>query len=340
MTVQSASLSISVDSSSPASTTVSGGSTGQTVGVFKVRGSNDNVTLTKVGMTLTSGAATNLITVHLFNGATEIGTATFGSGQTVATSTLNGAGLALVQDVDTKITVKADFADVGTGKAGVEGAVVAIDPNSAEGIGTSGTVQATGSGSTSGVRLYNSFPTFSYDTTGGNGTLNNGTQQLLALTVAADAAGDVGLYKLSFTIATTTVTLASPTFQGPNGAVASTTLVFNPAGTLLTVYFDSTTNTNDATVGAGTSKTYFLGGTVSGLTTTGGVVSVALKTDTAASAIAKATTVSPSTLVWSPLATTSLDTSNNDWTNGYALTKGCFALVGLANDCTARTISK
>lgn len=345
MTVQTASLTLSVDSSSPASTTVAGGSTGQTIGVFKVKGSNDNITLTKIGMVLTSGAATNVTLVHLFNGATEIGTATFGSGQTIATSTLNGAGLALAQDVDTKITIKADVADVGTGKAGTEGAVIQINPSSAEGIGTSGTVQAAGSGSTAGVRLYNSYPTFAYDTTGGNGTLNNGTQQLLALNVTADAAGDVGLYKLTFSISTTTVSVTSPTFQGPNGNVASSTLAFGTNATLLTVYFDSTSNTSDAVVGAGTTKTYYFGGTVAGLTTTGGVVSVALKADTTAngSMAIPTSTTGTTNIIWSPLATTSMTTGGvnlQDFTNGYALTKGCFASVGLANDCNARSISK
>jgi hypothetical protein len=346
MTVQTASIALTVHNSSPASTTVSGGSTGQTVAVYNLRASNDTATLNKLGMTLTSGTAASVVGVSLYNEAGAlIGTAAFGSGQTLATSTLS-TPLTLSADVDTKVTVKADFADVGVGKSGVEGAIIAINPNSSEANSTSGLISSAGSGSTSGVRLYNSYPVFTYDTTGGNGTLNNGAQQLLALTVTADSKGDIGLYKLTFTISTTTVSVTSPTFQGPNGNVASTTLTFGTNSTLLTVYFDSTTNTNDATVSAGASKTYFLGGTVSGLTTTGGVVSVALKGDTVAAtstktaALAATSPAATAQIIWSPLATTSLDVSTTDWTNGYALTKGCYANVGLANDCNARTISK
>ncbi|MES2203196.1 MAG: peptidoglycan-binding domain-containing protein [Patescibacteria group bacterium] len=336
MTVNSASLALTVDSSSPASTTVSGGSTGQTVGVYNVRASNDTVTLTKIGLVLTSGTATNVTNVSLYNGSTLLGTATFGSGQSVATSTLSTT-LTLNADTDYKITVKADMADVGVNKPGVEGAVVAIDPSSSEGNGTSGLVSSAGSGSTNGVRLYNSFPTFT--TTGTGAVLNNGTQTLAQVTVAADSMGDIGLNKLTFSISTTTVSVTTPTFQGPNGNVASTTLSFNAAGTLLTVYFDSTSNTADATVGAGTSKTYNLGGTVSGLTTNGGVVSIALKADTAAVAVAATSTMSSSKIIWSPLSTTTIN-NGNDWTNGYALTKGCFAAVGLANDCNAVSVAK
>lgn len=337
MTVNSASLALTVDSSSPASTTVSGGSTGQTVAVYNVRGSNDSVTLNKIGLTLTSGTAASVANVSVYNGATLLGTATFGSGQTTATSTFT-TPLVMNADTDYKLTVKADFADVGVGKAGVEGAIIQINPNSAEGNGSTGLVTSGASGSTKGVRLYNSYPTI---TTAGTGAiLNNGTQTLAQVTISADSAGDVGLNKLTFSLATTTVSVGSVTFQGPNGNVSSTTPIVNAAGTLVTVYFDSTSNTADATVGAGTSKTYNLGGTVTGLTTNGGVVSIALKADTSANnTMTQAGSVSGN-IVWSPLATTTLNVTNQDWTNGYALSKGCFASVGIGNDCTAVSVAK
>jgi hypothetical protein len=103
MTVQSASLAISVDSSSPASTTVAAGSVGQKVAVYKLRATNDTVSLTKVGMTLTSGGATSVTTVWLSKAdGTVIGSATFGAGQTVATSTLTSP-LALSADTDVAV---------------------------------------------------------------------------------------------------------------------------------------------------------------------------------------------------------------------------------------------
>jgi hypothetical protein len=338
MTVGTASLAFTVHNSSPASTTVSGGSTGQTVAVYNLRATNDTITLTKLGVALTSGTSASVVNVSLYNAAgTLIGTAQFGSGQTEATSTLT-TPLNLPADTDVRVTAKADFADVGTGKSGVSGAVVQINPSSAEGNSTTGLAQATGSGSTAGVRLYNSFPTITYSTTGA--TLVNGVNDLVTFTVAADAAGDVGLFKLTFNVSTTTVSLTAPTVSGPNGNVASTTnVVLNTAGTAIIVYFDSTSNTADSVVGGGSSKTYTLRGTVTGLTgSNSGSVSISLDADTGASAIAKAASVSPSSMIWSPLSTTSIERNTNDWTNGYAL-KGCFADAGLGNDCTTRVLS-
>jgi Putative peptidoglycan binding domain len=353
MTVQTATLALTVDSSSPASTTVSGGSTGQTVAVYNLLGSNDTITLNKIGMTLDGSAnPSDVTTVWLYDSSNNLlGSATFGSGQSVATSTLSKP-LTLTPNTNTKITVKADVADVGIGKPGVEGDVIAIDPNSAQGIGSTGTINSGASGTTAGMRLYNSYPTFTYSTSG-NSTLANGVNTLLSLSVSADPAGDVGLYKLTFTIATSGVNVVSPLFTGPNGNVASSSLTFaqsalnNP--TTLTVFFDSTSNTGDATVPAGTTKTYTLQGTVSGITgSTGGTVSTALEADTSANnqitvsgvkVLPQAKNVTGN-LVWSPLATTSLSTSTDDWTNGYALTKGCFASVGLATNCTANVVSK
>ncbi len=339
MTVQAASLTLAVDSSSPASTTVSGGSTGQTVAVYKLRAANDSVTLNKIGMNLTSGSASSVTTVWLYNGSSQIGSATFGAGQTVATSTLTSP-LVLTADTDVKITVKADFADIGTGKAGTEGAVVQINPANAEGTGSTGLVQAVGSGSSAGVRTYNSFPVFTYSNT--SGTLAAGLNDLLTLNVTADAAGDVGLYQLKFQLSTSTITgVTGVTFSGPNGAVGSASSYSPDASGIVTVTFNSTSNTGDATVGAGTTKQYVLRGTVNGLGASGGSVSVALIADTAASSTMKqaATMASGNSIVWSPLATTSLDTGTNDWTNGYAL-PGCFKDVGLGNNCTARVLAK
>jgi hypothetical protein len=339
MTVQSASLAISVDSSSPASTTVAGGNAGQTVAVYKLRATNDTVTLNKIGMTLTAGSASSVTKVWLFNGATQIGWAQFGAGQTVATSTLD-TPLTLPADTDVKVTVKADFADIGTGKPGTEGAVVQINPNSAEGTGSTGLVMAGGSGTTGGVRTYNSVPTFTYSTAGA--TLTAGVTDLLTLNVAADAQGDIGLYQLRFQLATSTISgVTAVTLTGPSGVVHSAASYSPDANGIVTVLFNNTSNTGDATVGSGSSKTYTLRGTVNFGAATSGSVSTSLIGDTAASSsMAQAASVSVNSgVIWSPLATTSRDTSTNDWVNGYAL-PGCFKDVGLGNNCTARVLAK
>ena len=162
--------------------------------------------------------------------------------------------------------------------------------------------------------------------------------------MTADAKGEVQLNKLTFTVATTTATLTTPTFSGPNGNVsasANSTLT----GTTLTVNFDSTSNTQDRTIAANTSKTYTLRGLVAltGNTNTTGSVSVALKADTAFPALAgfmgTATQLASSNIIWSPSSTSTAASTDTDWTNGYGLA-GCFSTSGLGNDCTSRTLSK
>lgn len=348
MTITSGSLAVSLDSSSPSYQVVAAGSTGVTMGAFKFRPTNDGVWLNKIGLTLTntaSSSAADLVTVYLYQGATQIGTATFTGGNTIATSTF-GSPVLLAKDVDTVITVKADLSAQGTSQPGTPGHLIAINYNSADATGqmSGSNIQGSGSTSVAGVRVFKSYPIFTYSSAGG--TANNGVNDLISLTVTAPAAGTVKLNKLSFTIATTTATLTAATFTGPNGNVASSTnVVINPAGTAITVWFDSLTNTSDAEVAAGTSKSYTLRGTVSltGSNTTGSV-SAALKADSAYPSLSgfmgNATSdVAGSNLVWSPESTTSPAAAGNDWTNGYGLA-GCFTTAGIGNDCTARVISK
>jgi hypothetical protein len=150
---------------------------------------------------------------------------------------------------------------------------------------------------------------------------------------------------LTFAIATTTATLTVPTFTGPNGNVsASANSTINAAGTLLTVNFDSTSNTQDAEIAAGTTKTYTLRGNLNltGSNTTGSI-SVALKADTSFPALAgfmgTAAQLASSNIIWSPESTSSSAAVDVDWTNAYGL-GGCYTTAGIGNDCTSRTTAK
>jgi len=351
MTIATGSLVVSTDSSSPSYAVVAAGSTGVTLGAYKFRPTNDAVNLTRVGLKLTntaSSSASDLMTVHLFQGTTEVGMATFVGASTNATSTLT-TPLLLAKDMDTVITVKADLAAQGTSQAGTPGHLVAVDIDTngtntqATGVGSGSTINASGSTAVSGVRIFKSYPVFTYDTTGA--TANTGVNNLLVLTVTAPASGPIKMNKLTFTIATTTATLASPTFAGPSGNVSSSTnATINALGTAVTVWFDSISNTADQEVAANATKTYTLRGTVTltGTNTTG-AVSTALKADTAYPSLSgfmsDAVTLAGSNLVWSPESTTSPAAAGNDWINGYGL-GGCFTTSGLGNDCTARVISK
>ncbi len=361
MTIASGALAVSLHTSSPSYSAVAANSTDVTVAAYKFRPTNEDVTLRRIGLKLTntaSSSSSDLVRVTLWVGATQIGAATFTGASNNATSTnASGTGemsYVLPKDTDTVVTVKADLAAIGTNQPATSGHLIAIDIDTngtntqGAGVGSGATITATGSTAVAGVRMFKSVPTFTYSTAGG--AANNGVNDLLVLNVSSDAKGDTQLHKLAFTIATTTATLSAPTFVGPNGNVSSTTnAVINAAGTAITVFFDSTSNTQDRSISAGTTKTYTLRATLSltGSNTTGSV-STSLKADTSFPSLAASTFMDKTStieaasanLIWSPNSTsTAIATTTNDWTNGYGLA-GCFTNSGLGNDCTARVIAK
>ena len=174
MTIASGSLTVTVDSSSPSYAIAAGGATGVTTSVVKFRAANEAITLTKLGLTLTatSGSgnkSSDLVSVYVYDGSTLVGTATFTGANTSATSTLTTT-VTLPKDTDKTLTIKADFADIGTGQAGTPGDLVKIDPLNAEGTGASSgtTIQ---SSATAGVAdcSFNTFPTLGQDSLSGTG---------------------------------------------------------------------------------------------------------------------------------------------------------------------------
>lgn len=359
MTVQSGSLAVSLDSSSPSYKMVPAGSTDVVVGAYKFRPSNEDVNLRRIGLKLTNSASSSssdLVRVTLWAGSTQIGAATFTGSNVNATSTnASGTGdmsYVLPKDTDTIITVKADLAQIGTNQPATSGHLVKIDVDAnstgntqGTGVGSGATIDASGTTAVAGVRLFKSVPTITYSTTGT--TLTGGVNELMVINVAADAKGEVQLEKLTFNISTTTASVTAFTFSGPNGNVASSSNVNFSGSTgsqTIRVFFDSTSNTSDAVISAGQSKTYTLRGTVT--TGSGGnTVSTSLDADSAfpaldASTFMASTTalgIAGSSIIWSPSSTTTVGTTGNDWTNGYGL-PGCFSTSGLGNDCTPRVL--
>lgn len=369
MTVNTATLAVSLDSSSPAYSVAANGSTGVTTGVLRFTTTNEAMNLTKVALQLSptgssaSSTPADVVQVSLWDGATQVGTATFTGSSRNATSTLSSPVM-IPKDSYKLLTMKVDLptlnAQAGLGNNPKPGALVKVDYDGNDSTGTqasgidSGTtispVASASDTSSAGVRVFKSYPIFTYSTTGGNGALQNGTNDVLVLNVQANSSGDIQLRQLIFSIATTTVSFTAPTFSGPNGNVNSTAITLTSS--LLTVLFDSTTNTSDKTIAAGQTKTYTLRGTISGLTgSVSGSIGVALKADTAYPAISPdglsnallgntATTgVANSNIIWSPNSTTTVTTNNNDWTNAYGL-PGCYSSTGLGQDCTQRVTSK
>src|SRR3989344_5385945 len=378
------SMSVTLDSSSPSYKMVAAGTTGNTVSVLRFHATNEDMTLQTIALQLSSTTAStnaDVTSVTLWDGTTQIGSAIFDgttvSGVYLATSTLT-TNVVVPKDSDKVITVKVDLPNQGLSQAGHPGALVAVDWDGGATIGTkalgasSGTaVYATGTDTAAlGLRVFKSFPTITYPTTGA--TLIPGSNDLLTLTITADSHGAVLLRKLTFTVSTSTASLTGDaiSLSGPNGNVsASTSIQFTEvASGAITVpaLFDRTDNLSDRKIGTGESKVYTLRGTVAltGTSNTTGQISTALKADVGypdligsaatpaalfftqwGSKMGTSTTdsIANSNIIWSPLSTTTEvaagATGNNDWTNGYGL-PGCFSSTGLGQNCTARVLSK
>ncbi len=344
MTVGTGSFAVTVDSSSPATTTVAGGASGITLGVFKFRASNEDINLTKVAIQLATGTSANIGTMYVYQGSTLLGTAIFPQGNlAIATSTLN-TPFKLTRDTDVLITVKADMAAIGTGQSGVEGQPVIANVSVAEGSGLSSglTLDVVGiSTGAAGVRTFKSFPTVAADTLPGTGVADG---KLMRFKITADSHGQVGIYQLSFKVATSSFATGggvsnvkvmvysdaaysqpvSGTYGAATGQFGATASVFSTNTT-----FNVTATTNPLEIPAGTTYYVQLESTVQS-TQTGTSVTTTLNGDAAyiSAAHLGASFVSTTTgavadtnnnFIWSGNATSTAVFNSNDWANGFSI---------------------
>ena len=329
MTINSGTLVASIDASSPSYGVAAGGTTGVTVGAIKFRASNEVVQLNKLGLTFNSAStsATDLTQVTIWQGGSQVGTATFTGTGSTATSTF-ATPLTLAKDADTVLTLKADIASIGTSQPATEGHLIVVNYNSADATGASSGLNIQGSGSTAvaGVRIFKTYPVLALDTLPTNGVADG---RLIHFKVTANAAGPVGITQFKFTIATSTITSVTAinsygytdlSYSQPISGVGTGGLVNASAQTAHTGTF-TITPSSIIQVPANTTYYFEVRGTVAGVQT-GSSVSTTLLGDTAypaVSAFMSNSTISTANLIWSPNATTTAVAADNDWTNGYGL---------------------
>lgn len=346
---------VSTDSSSPSYALVAGGSTGNVIGVYKFRASNEAVNLSRIGVQLTNAAsstANDLSQVTLWANGVQIGSASFSNGETHATSTLSSI-LSLPKDTDVVITVKGDIAAIGPSAAGTTGHLVAVDVDNStntQGTGASSgaTINATGSTSVAGVRIFRSMPSLAKDVAPTN-TLSNGTQALLRFKVIANSAGDVGVGKVTIQISTTTVNVTGiNVFAFTDASYGTPVSGVRSDGALLASDVASAASDTDINVVASTpvqvpmgqTRYFEVRGTVAGLSTTGSVQTKVMG-DAAFPSLAgfddTLTNIDGDTnddFIWSPNTDGTTAVGTADWTNG-------FGLIGLpASNMAAEVLSK
>lgn len=345
---------VELDSSSPAYAIAAGAQTNVPMTILKFRPSNEDVSLEFLGLQLTSPAASStaqdLSQITLWNGATKVATGVFRSDATTTRLTLQTTVL-MPKDRDTKLTVKVDLADIGTDLPATQGALVRVDYDGrgqggattavGQSSGTSITATTTTDTATEGVRMFNTYPTFERNSLTTN-TLSNGSlKKLLRYKVTANAAGDVGIYKFSFTISTTgpaalsvsavevycytasNFTSPCPSLGTAGGSLDNATNATGASG-LVEIYAENSAgNRIPLQVPAGETRYFELTGTVSG-SDGGDTVTSSVDGDAAypslSTLMATGQSIDADTnddLIWSPNATTTSSTSHADWTNGF-----------------------
>ena len=354
MTIGSSALTVTKDSSSPAYAIVTGGSTGVTIGGLRFHATNEAINLTKVALQLTntaSSSAASLVQVTLWDGSTQVGSASFTGNSYNATSTLSGT-FTIPKDGDKVLTIKADLGNVGTGLAtSSSGALIAVDYDGADTTGTQGTgvdsgttISQSSSSDTamSGVRVMKSYPTVAKQTSGLSSTLiaQSGID-LYRFSITANTAGDIGLNKLVVNVATSSASTANGTTSVTNllvkaytdsgfsnvvgGSYTAGQVVATMAG-LVSNGDNSAVLSSPLTIPAG--QTYYFKvvgdvAQVAGTTGSAGTVTTKITGDAAYPALAALMgqyVTGLGNFVWSPLSTTTAATANLDWTNGYQVT--------------------
>jgi hypothetical protein len=308
-------LAVSLDtSSSPAIFIASGNSTGNTVSAYRLMSMAEDIRLTQVGLMLASTASNtpeDLTKVSLWNGPTKLTEIVF-TGDTATATIPNIPEAVISKGVDLVLTIKADIAAIGTSDPARPGhhVRVEIDPNAGDSLGdatqgiglSSGlTIHATGIPSSSaGARIMKVVPTLTKLSLPST-TLVNLTIPLYRFSVTAPSSGNVGLYKFTYLVATSTS--GTPMFSIKNLKVygysnsafsvpayandgflnsATTNGVVNTPNGMFEVKFDpvAQSGTPEAIqVPAGTTRYFELIGTVANMSATSSSVMVNLQGD-------------------------------------------------------------
>ncbi len=216
MTVVTAgSFSITKDSSSPVTGLILAGKSDVPMTVWNYHANNEAISISDITLTFSSTTAStsDFLKATLWDGATKVGEAVWPGGtaaaQMFATSTLS-SNFTIPKDQDKLLTVKVDLPAISVNASTTAGRLLSIDYD--------GNSSSTGTGVSSGVRLgsitstsnqggvfqlMKSKPTLAKIAVP-TSTIPKTDAVLYRFSVAADAAGPVGLYKFTFQVSSTT----------------------------------------------------------------------------------------------------------------------------------------
>ncbi|MBU3926019.1 peptidoglycan-binding protein [Patescibacteria group bacterium] len=208
-------LTVVLDSSSPSYAIAAANTAGNTLAVLKFHAENEAINLQRVALQLSNTASNSpqdLTQVTLWDGATKVGSLVFTTDDN-ATSTLTSV-VTIPKDGDKIITVKGDLSAIGTSQPGTQGHLVTVDydgedPTGTQGVGASSGAtinhSSTADTASTGVRAFKSFPTIA-KLSAGSTKLVAGNISIYRFKVTADSSGDIGIYKLTARVATSSTT--------------------------------------------------------------------------------------------------------------------------------------
>ncbi|MBI4992180.1 MAG: peptidoglycan-binding protein [Candidatus Harrisonbacteria bacterium] len=352
-------LSVELDSGSPAYKLAAPGQTVE-LARFKLRASNEDVALKQMALQL-SGVASNtpidlvgqMVTLHTTDG-TKVGEATFSTGDFATSSAITG--FTVPKDGEKVMVVKGTVAGMSaSGPLTRSGDLLVVDydgGNSTSLNGNYGTGASSGQTvnpssadtASEGVRLMKSYPTL--ERVNISTSVQNGEQAVLRFKVTANSAGDVGLYKFTVRVSTTTLTASTMNAYGyTDSAFSSPVSGVNSGGKLLNSDLSLATWASDSTdlnfvvdqsgtakslqIPAGSTYYFEVRANLSGAGDTGDSISTALQGDAAYPSLSGAGDLGFMTsaagadadanddLIWTPNSTTTSAVANNDFTNGY-----------------------
>lgn len=214
------SFKVNKDSSAPAAALVLSGKTDVPMNVLKYHATDEAVNITALTLhySTSTASSSDFAKVTLWDGATKIGDAQWAGSALNATSTLT-APFIVPKDGDKLLTIKADLATISVTASTTAGRLLAIDYNGTS--SSSGTGQSSGQnlGSLNGVntdgasmQIMKTFPTIKKIAVPST-SLPQSDAIMYRFSVDADAAGPIALYKLTFSVSSSSVSATSSNFR-------------------------------------------------------------------------------------------------------------------------------
>ncbi|OGF51489.1 hypothetical protein A3I27_03875 [Candidatus Giovannonibacteria bacterium RIFCSPLOWO2_02_FULL_43_11b] len=354
------SLAVILDSSSPAYKPANSGMTNVELTRIRFDASNEDIDLRQVALQL-SGTGSNTpndllnrsVTLWTTDGV-QIGSAQFSvtQGDFATSSAIASNAFRIPKDGNKVLVVKGDLATICNScdiissgdfvKVDYDGENTGINGNYGVGVSSGGNVTPTGADTASeGVRLFKAYPSFAAVSGWQPSSLANGDQPLMRFSVKANA-GNVGVYKFTIRMATTTAIVSSinvfgytdSAFSSPvtgvntgAGQLNGTNGVWVDASTDINfVVQDSSATSKVLTIPSGSTYYFEVRGTVAG-SVSGASVSTQLQGDATSFSAASAQMDQAATVdgfvdddfIWTPHSTTTAGIANNDFSNGYLL---------------------